>query len=310
MRKITLSITLAMILGSTTVVNADLLDTAKEYTNKAMFWKSEHLEDIDFKHIYPKAFYKKSYFGFAITGAAVVGAGAFTYFTAGAGAPAAATGASAVASWVAGGGAGSYMAGLSAIGSWFGGNAIVGAAILNGISIGTIGGGASTFTALSVLGKVGVMASVTAMSLDGVAYFANPETKKLEYKIKVNIPKNLGSKDTRELIDKIYNTTENINEALEEGDGKKQKELFDLKKKCNKDAIKLLERKLGSNESQEDLIVLGIVAWNNGEYGLFDKAVSHIDASDLDNTGFLNYPCYPYDPWLEADQLYEKLTNY
>ncbi len=288
-QRISLSIIVTMYLASSTIANAGLWDTTKEYVNKAMFWESEHLEDVDFKHIYPKAFYKKSYFGFAITGVAVVGAGAFTYFTAGTGAPAAATGASVVASWVAGGGAGSYMAGLSAIGSWFGGNAIVGAAILNGISIGTIGGGASTFAALSVLGKVGVMASVTAMSLDGVAYFANPTTKKLEYKIKVNIPKDLGSKDTRELIDRIYNTIEDINEALEEGDGSKQKALFDLKEQYNKDAIKLLERKLGLNESQEDLIVLGIIAWNNGEYGLFNKAVSYIDASNLENTGFLNY---------------------
>lgn len=176
MKKISLSIATAI---SILAVNADagIWQGTKEYVNEIMFWKNKHLEDIDFKHIYPKAFYKKSYFGFVVTGAAVVGAGAFTYFTAGVGAPAAATGASTVATWVAGGGVGSYMAGLSTIGSWFGGNAILGAAILNGISIGTIGGGASTFAALSILGKAGVMASVTAMSLDGVAYFANPTTK-------------------------------------------------------------------------------------------------------------------------------------
>ena len=244
------------------------------------------MKDIDFEHIYPKAFYKKSYFGFVITGAAVVGAGAFTYFTAGAGAPAAATGASAVASWVAGGGAGSYMAGLSTIGSWFGGNAMLGAAILNGISIGTIGGGTSTFAALSVLGKAGVMASVAAMSLDGVAYFSNPETNKLEYKIKLTIPKNLGSKDTRRLVDRIYENKENINDALEEGNGRKQKELFDLQEQYNKDGIRLLKEKLSMPDNQEDLIVLGIIAWNNGEYNLYDKAISQINGASLDNTGF------------------------
>lgn len=287
-RKTTLSAVAAMFLTISTIQGGEWWDTTKEYTNKAMFWKSNHLEDVDFKHIYPKAFYKKSYFGFIITGAAIVGAGALTYFSAGVGAPAAATGTSAVAAWVAGGGAGSYMAGLSAIGSWFGGNAILGAAILNGISIGTIGGGTS-FAALSLLGKAGVMASVTAMSLDGVAYFANPKTNKLEYKIKVNLPKNLGSKDIRKLVDRMYDTTEEINEALEEGDGSKQKALFDLKEQYNKDAVKLLEEKLWIIESQEDLIVLSIIAWNNSEYGLFDTAISRIDISDLDNTGFLNY---------------------
>ena len=287
-KKTTLSAVVAIFLSISTIQGSDLWDTTKEYTNKAMFWKSKHLKDVDFEHIYPKAFYKKSYFGFIITGAAVVGAGAVTYFSAGVGAPAAATGTSAVAAWVAGGGAGSYMAGLSAIGSWFGGNAILGAAILNGISIGTIGGGTS-FAALSILGKTGVMASVTAMSLDGVAYFANPETNKLEYKIKVNLPKNLGSKDIRKLIDRIYNTTDEINEALEEGDGSKQKELFDLKEQYNKDAVKILKEKLWVIESQEDLIVLGIIAWNNSEYKLFDAAISRIDISSLNNTGFLNY---------------------
>jgi tetratricopeptide (TPR) repeat protein len=288
MEKISLSIVTVLLLGAINI-NAGVWDTTKEYGNKAMFWKSQHLEDVDFTNIYPKDFYKKSYFGFAITGAAIVGAGAFTYFTAGVGAPAAATGTSAVAAWVAGGGAGSYMAGLSAIGGWFGGNAMLGAAILNGISIGTIGGGTSTFAALSVLGKVGVMASVTAMSLDGVAYFSNSETNKLEYKIKVTIPKDLGSKDTRQLVDRIYENKEEINEALEDGNGSKQKTLFDLQEQYNKDGIRLLEHKISMTDNQEDLIVLGLIAWNNGEYGLFDKAISHINSADLDNTGFLNY---------------------
>lgn len=269
--------------------NAGVWQATKEYANKAMFWKSKHLEDVDFKHIYQKAVYKKSYFGFVITGAVIVGAGAFTYFTAGAGAPIAATGTSTVASWVAGGGAGSYMAGLSTIGSWFGGNAILGAAILNGISIGTIGGGTSTFAALPVLGKVGVMASVTAMSLDGVAYFANPNTRHLEYKVKVMIPKNIGSKETRNLTDNLHATIKTIDEAIEDGDEAKQKKYFDLKLKYNNDAIELLKTKFYKKDNQEDLIVLGIIAWNNSEYELFNKSISRIDASKLDNTGFLNY---------------------
>ena len=292
MRRISLSIIVAMYLVSNTIANAGLWEATKEYANQAMFWKSEHLKNVDFKHIYPKSFYKKSYFGFVITGAAIVGAGAFTYFTAGVGAPASAAGTATVAVWVAGGGSGAYMAGLSAIGSWFGGNAILGAAILNGISIGTIGGGATTFAALSVLGKVGVMASVTAMSLDGVAFFSNPETKQLEYKVKVTIPKDLGSNETRTLIERIYNTVYEINDAFEDGDVSKQKALFYLKELYNKDAISLLNKKLENQENQdnqEDMIVLGIVAWNNAEYELFDKAISHIDASKLDNAGFLNY---------------------
>lgn len=282
------SAVILLLLSSNTMVSASAWESTKEYGNKAMFWKNKHLEDVDFTHIYPKAFYKKSYFGFVITGATVVASGAFVYFTAGAGAPTAAAGTSAVASWAAGGGAGSYMAGLSTVGGWFGGNAVLGAAILNGISIGTVGGGAA-FSTLSVLGKVGVMASVTATGLDGVAYFSNPETKNLEYKVKASIPKKLGSKDTRQLVDNIYDTEEKINEALENGDKAKQKAFFELKSEYNKNAIELLKQQLHKEDNQEDLIVLGIIAWNNSEYKLFDEAMSKIDVSKLKNTGFLNY---------------------
>jgi len=219
MRKVMLSMSAILCLNTTQVNAFDLWTTTKVYANKAMFWKNEHLEDIDFKHIYPKAFYKKSYFGFLITGVAVIGAGAFTYVTAGAGAPAAATGVSSVASFIAGGGAGSYMAGLSVVGGWVGGNAMVGAAILNGISIGMFG---SSLAGLSVLGKLSILSSVTASGLDGVAFFSNPETKELEYRIRLQIPKDLGSKATREIVDKIYDVDSDMQDAINDNDSIKQ----------------------------------------------------------------------------------------
>jgi len=288
MKKTTLSLITSIALLSSSL-HADLWQSTKEIVNKAEFWKSKHLEDVDFKHIYPKKFYKKSYFGFVITGVAIAGAGAFSYFTAGAGAPAAATGVGAVATAVGGGGSGAYMAGLSTIGSWFGGNAILGASILNGISIGALGGGTSTFAGLSILAKAGVMASVTAIGLDGVAYFQNPETKQLGYRVKIMIPKNLGSKDTRQLIDRMDEVEEEISDALEDGDGAKQQKLFELKHEYQKEAIELLKKKLSQKDNQEDLIVLGIIASNNAEYTLFDQAIKKIDSSTLDNTSFLNY---------------------
>jgi len=288
MKKTTLSIITSLALISTTL-HADLWQDTKVVANKAAFWKSKHLEDIDFEHIYPKKFYKKSYFGVAITGVAIVGAGAFSYFTAGAGAPAAAMGVGGVAAWVGGGGAGAFMGGLSTIGGWFGGNAMLGAAILNGISIGTLGGGATTFAGLSLLAKVGVMASVTAMGLDGIAYFKNPETKQLEYRIKLMIPKNLGSKDTRDIVDRIYELDEKIQDNLEDNQGKDNDLYLEMKNRAIKDALVLLKNKLTVEDNQEDLIVLGIIASNNAEYSLFSKAINTIDSSKLDNSSFLNY---------------------
>lgn len=275
--------------GILVCVQANVVDKSKEYANKAMFWKSEHLSNIDYEEVYPKAFYEKSYFGLAITGAAIIGAGAFTYFTAGTGAPVAATGVSTVASWSAGGGAGSYMAGLSTIGGYFGGNAILGASILNGISIGTVGGGTS-YASLSLIGKIAILTSVSASSLDGVFYYMNPETNQLNYKIKVSVPKNLGSKKTRDLANKIYETNDKFNEAVENKELVTQKHLMMLKEENNKYALELLDYYLNNNEdNQEDYLVLGIVAWNNGKYDMFSNAMNKIDKSKLNNTSFYNY---------------------
>ena len=181
------------------------------------------------------------------------------------------------------------MAGLSTIGSLFGGNAMLGAAILNGISIGALGGGATTFAGLSIVAKVGMMASITATGLDGVAYFQNPETKELEYRVRLQIPRKLGSKDTRDIVNKIYNIDENIQDDYTDNKGINHQKLFKKKEKLEDKAIKLLKNKLYANDNQEDLIVLSTIASNKAEYDLFDKAVNQIDSSKLDNSSFLNY---------------------
>ena len=270
-------------------MNADIITSTKENINKTMFWKNKHLESIDYESVYRKKLYEKSYFGLAITGASIIGAGAFSYFTAGTGAPVAATGVSTVASWVAGGGSGSYMAGLSTIGGYFGGNAILGASILNGISLGTVGAGTS-YASLSLLGKVSIFTAISASSLDGVFYFSNPETNKLEYKIKVSVPKELGSKNTRDLVNDIYKTNDEFNQAVENNDPLRQKHFAEIKEANNKYALDLLEYFLNNQENnQEDLLVLGIIAWNNGKYEQFSNAMNKINKSKLNNTSFYNY---------------------
>ena len=297
MKKITISVIAATMIITNDAkagLMGDLWDGAKEKTNKiliATHIKNEHMVNMDFEHIYPKEFYKKSYFGWVVTGVAVVGAGAFTYFSGGAGAPAAATGVSTVASWAAGGGAGSYMAGLSMIGSWFGGNAVLGAAILNGLSIGALGGGlGAKIATMGILAKVGMGMSVTALGLDGIAYFKNKETGQLEYRVRLVIPKNLGSKEIRTLVDRIYDANEKIQEAIEEGSGWKQKEAFNELNKYKEDAVRKLRFKLANgNWDFEDLLALSTIANNEAEYGLFDDALSRMNRSKVKSMGFLYY---------------------
>lgn len=291
MKKLSLSMTTALFLSIShpITLKADWIDTSKEYANKVNFWKNEKNE-YGFKHIYPKAFYKKSYFAPTAITAAVVSAVAVSYFTAGTGAPAAAAGVSSLASSIAGGGAGSYLAGLYAVGSWFGGGMVLGGAILNGVVLGSMAGGTLTLANMTMLQKIEASALVTAMGMDGIVYFKNPETGINEYRVRLEIPKDLGSEEVRQIVDNIYEANEAIIDAVEDGDTIKQKAMSESIKLYTKSAIELLEKKLETNEfNQEDIIVLSVIAWRNGNFDIFEKAISKTDTFKAENKGFLHY---------------------
>lgn len=268
------------------IVTLALLCAAQ--TAPAFFGGSESLESLSFQSVFPKPFHKKSYFGFVLTGVTVVGAGAVTYFTGGAGAPAAATGVSSVASWVAGGGAGSYMAGLSTVGAWFGGNAMLGSAILNGISIGVVGGGGA-FATLPAVAKVGVMASVTASTLDGVAFFQNPETQSLTYRIRLTVPEGLGSKNVRKLAEEFVDVERELLDNDVINDEKAYEELVEMRETLLTQAVSRGEQALKNRGSNEDLMVLGILTKNAARPDLFEILINKIDAEELDDAGYIYY---------------------
>lgn len=266
----------------------DAWDNTKAYANKALFWKDKSTGPLGFHTVFPKPIYQKSYFGFALTGAAIVVGGALTYFTAGAGAPVAGWGVGGVASWVGGGGAGSYMAGLSTVGGWFGGNAMLGSAILNGISIGVAGSGTS-FASLTAIGKVGVMAAVTASALDGVILFQNPKTKNLSYRIRLTVPQEIGSKGVRELAKQLRDAEASLLDAAAGKDEKSYGTLYGRKKYLLNWAVTKGQAALKKGASNEDLMVLGIVANNANEFDLFDKLVKKIQVLKVDDTGYVDY---------------------
>ncbi len=291
MKKITLSVAIILLLNisNTTPLSADMLESSKEYAKKAMFWKNEKIE-YDFKHIYPKAFYKKSYFAPTAITVAVVGAIGVSYFTAGTGAPAAAAGVSTFASSLVGGGAGSYLAGLAAFGSYFGGGMVLGGAILNGIVLGSVAGGTLSLANMTIQQKAEATALITAMSMDGIVYFKNPETGLNEYRVRLEIPKNMGSEEVERLVDNIHESNEELVDALKDGDNTKQKVISESIKLYVNSAIELLEKKLSDSEfTQEDIIVLSIIAWREGNFELFDNAMSKMVNFKADNKGFVNY---------------------
>jgi tetratricopeptide (TPR) repeat protein len=284
-----LCVVVALLSAAQTVPALAAWDNTKDLANKAMFWKDDSLTSLGFESAFHKPIHQKTYIGAILTGAAVVGAGTFVWFTAGAGAPAAGWGVSSVATWVGGGGAGSYMAGLSTIGGWFGGNAMLGSAILNGISIGVAGGGASSFASMTAIGKVGVMASVTASTLDGVALFKNPDTENLTYRIRLNVPEDLGSKEVRALTKHLRN----LDASLLKADSHKNKmtynHLVGEKAALLEKAVAKGKSALKTGAQNEDLLVLGVVAQNAGVSDLFEGLVKKVNVDRMEDTGYVDY---------------------
>lgn len=291
MKNISLSLATALLLSIShpTALSAGWLDKSKEYTEKAKFWKNEKKE-YNFCHVYPKAFYKKSYFSSTAITVAIVGAVTVSYFTAGTGAPAVAAGVSSLASTIAGGGASSYLAGLASVGGWFGGDTALGSAILNGIVLESVTDGALSLANMTMLQRIEASTLVTAMGMDGVVYFKNPETDKNEYRVRLEIPKDLGSKEVRQIVDNIYEANEAIANALEKRDSIRQKAMSESVTLHVKSAIELLEKKLATYDfNEEDIIVLSVIAWQDGDFDIFEQAISNLDTFEAENKGFLYY---------------------
>lgn len=291
-KAITLSLAAILFLQPVTISasGSQLFSTSIEKWNP---YHIEHLEAYDFSTIYPKAIYQKSYFGWLILATTIVVAGTVSYLTAGAGAPAAASGVSTVATVIGGGGPGSYMAGLSTVGSLVGGNAMVGAAILNGLSIGTIGTGSTT--TLSMATKAALL---TDIALSGMTLTASENSQNLYYLFDIPLPEDLGSGKVRRLVNTIYNDQEERADALEEGDMLKNAKMGELIEDRYAQGVYWLEKELNkkiTRQSQENLLILGIMAYKMGYIDLFGQSLEQIDKLDalrLDKPSkrsFLNY---------------------
>lgn len=172
------------------------------------------------------------------------------------------------------------MSGLSTIGSWVGGNAVVGASVVNGLAAG-IGIGTSSGKLITAGAKLKLAMGITAAAYDGVLFYEEPETRKLVYIVALNIPRDLGSKAVRLLVDNLYDYEEKIA-------GSESKEFTDLMYKHREldfqYGVSLLKEDLqADNISQEDLIVLGIVAYKAGEYDYFKSATYRLKEKFSDN---------------------------
>lgn len=299
-RKLNLAIAAMLVTGP---VSAE----GMERLRLAMPWRNTRAIDLSFSAAFPKPLHRKTYFGVLVTAGAIVGAGLFSYFTAGAGAPVAATGVSTLASWLAGGGAGSYMAGLSMVGGWLGGNAMLGSAILNGISIGVLGGGGA-FATMSTVSKIAVATSFSASMLDGVLLFKKPDTNRLQLEVALDHPAALASKDVKKLIGDYQEANTKLRDAqfavltqvepvASEGNGAQlpeddvNVEVLQLRRKrlVEEGMIRLRALLRSDDADSGDLVALGVLARSEGDYDLFEQVIAKIDSREFAKAGYVNY---------------------
>ncbi|MEN9420173.1 MAG: hypothetical protein RI988_3794 [Pseudomonadota bacterium] len=263
--------------------------------------------DLGFKAAFHRPIHKKKSFGLLVTGTTIVAAGTFTYFTAGAGAPPAAAGVSTVASWVAGGGAGSYMAGASIVGGWFGGNAMLGAAVLNGISLGTVGA-AGSWGALNAGQKVLALGSTAATIMDGIAFVSKPGTQQLEWRVILPVPADFADDRTREILNAVRKASEDISEGAEELESARAEQLpgspkstkvleaeraLEAAKARHKTATMQLndelDRVLKAGASNRTTTLMAVIAHNSGRSADFRNLLGRIKADRLKDASYLEY---------------------
>ena len=286
-----IAIVLAVIMtltGSHPVLASEPDGSGSGATIHTAFWGGEKKVDLSFGAVFDKPFYREGYFPWAVLGATIVIAGVLSYATAGAGAPAAATGVSTVASAVGGGGAGSYMVGLSTIGGWFGGNAMVGAAILNGLSLG-VGGGGTAWASLSAIAKVGVVASVTATTLDGVLLFTDPTTKELSYRIILPVPSNFGTRKARGAAKDIAKAQADAFKAVKNDDHCALLDASGRRDLAIESSRLHAESAIQQPGKPEHLLVLAILRKNAGDSAHFQQLLERIAPSTVSNPGYLYY---------------------
>lgn len=288
------SLFLTILIGSITLFSAQVHSAPNQ-------------SDLGFQTAFHRPFYKKKTFGLFVTGTSVLAAGAFSYLTAGAGAPAAAAGVSSVASWLAGGGAGSYMAGLSIVGGWFGGNAMLGAAVLNGISLGTVGA-AGTWASLTAGQKALALATTTATALDGILIVSKPDSKELEWRMRLNVPRYLADEETRDLLAALDEATIELTEVgsalasatrSQTPNAPKSSEHLLLERNFaaaearHAMAVKQIEAELDyinhSGGTNHMMVVMAVIAQNQGRSASFRSLINRVNADSLEDRSYYNY---------------------
>jgi hypothetical protein len=229
--------------------------------------------DLRFEEVYDIPFYQNPWVIVVTITAVTIGAAVVTTMTAGTGAPASAVGVSTVASAVAGGGAGSYMAGLSIIGGWVGGNAITGAAILNGASVALLG--SSAYKGLS---------ATTALFLKGLeagefgrSIILSDNTEKNDVYVIDLIPSDsIGTDKIENLLDAL----EDVNDEFEDEDITKETAAIRIKN-IARDTRILVEQILNkpnpsSQEEKEDAVMGAVILYALGFADDFVKYITQI----------------------------------
>ncbi|MCK5538959.1 MAG: hypothetical protein KAI79_19200 [Bacteroidales bacterium] len=249
----TLSIVASSVLLSTLSVNlqADFMDMFKDMKEAASAMSKSAKEDtlevkvkkesLTFDILYPISFYKTGVFKWGTIAVVSVGVAAATVYTGGA---AGVPGATLLGGIIGGGGAGAWAAGLA-----------------------TLGGGTLASGGLGIAGGALVVATMTDVTIAGLASFAVPEnhTEGRKYNIiKIPLPK-IGSKQTLTTYEQI----EELTKKFMDGEIKS-----DLYEEQSYSYYKHALANLSTHKSTYDLINGAILAYN---LGAFEKSQEYLN---------------------------------
>jgi tetratricopeptide (TPR) repeat protein len=196
---------------------------------------------------------------------------------------------------------------LSTIGGWFGGNAMLGSAILNGISLGTAGGMGS-WGALNAGQKALVLGATAATAIDGIAIVSKSKTEQLEWRVVLPVPRDLADDRTRALLDALTEANKEVYESSSRWDAAKGEQVpgspkseklleaertLAAAKARHKAATEQindeLARVLKLGDSNRTTVLMAVVAQNSGRSADFRTLLERIKLAPLKRRSYLDF---------------------
>ena len=184
---------------------------------------------------------------------------------------------------------------------------MLGAAVLNGLSLGTVGA-ASSWGALSAGQKALALGSTAATVMDGIAFVTHPKTGELGLRFLLAEPIDFADDGTRKLLDALKDAGEEVAKGAvqlasakpEQAPGSvKSPKILELERNLEAAKAKYqtassqlnaeLDRVLASGASNRTTVLMAVIANNSGRSTDFRKLLNRIKFETLKDKSYLDF---------------------